>query len=240
MTRTHTNGQKKLLRLAVAGLLAGAATAVAVGPAQAATCTTSAQYGSCTSGSYTIYNDEWGSGHGSQTLWANSYSNWGVYSTQPSTSGVKAYPNASIPVGTALNSLSKVSSSFNETVPGSGNFESAYDIWLNSSSYEIMVWTDTVGNVSPAGSSIGDLTLDGNTWNVYVGSNGSNPVYSFWRTSNETSGTVNILDLLKWLENTKGYFSNPTLSTVQYGFEISGTGNVQEDFTMNSYSTSIS
>ena len=236
MTRTH----KKLLRFVVAGLFAGSATAVAIGPAQAATCTTSDQYGSCTSGSYTIYNDEWGSGHGSQTLWANSYSNWGVYSTQPSTSGVKAYANASISVGTALNSLSSVSSSFNDTVPSSGNFESAYDVWLNSSSYEIMIWTDTVGNVSPAGSSIGDLTLDGNTWNVYVGSNGSNPVYSFWRTSNETSGTVNILDLLKWLENTKGYFSNPTLSTVQYGFEISGTGNTQEDFTINSYSDSVS
>jgi hypothetical protein len=197
------------------------------------------QYGSCTSGSYTIYNDEWGSGHGSQTLWVNGYSNWGVYSTQPSTSGVKAYPDASISVGKALNSLSRVSSSFSETMPGSGNFESAYDIWLNSSSYEVMIWTDTVGNVAPAGSSIGTVTLDGNTWVAYAGTNNANPVYSFRRTSNESSGTVNILDLLKWLENSKGYFSNPTLSRVQYGFEISGTGNVQENFAMNSYSTSI-
>ena len=235
MTRTH----QRLLRLAVAGLFAGTATTFAIGPASAATCQTSAQYGSCTSGSYTIYNDEWGSGHGSQTLWENSYSNWGVYSTQPSTSGVKAYANASIPVGTALNSLSSATSSFNVTVPSSGNFESAYDIWLNSSSYEIMVWTDTVGNVSPAGSSVGNVTLDSNTWTLYAGSNGSNPVYSFKRTSNESSGSVNILDLLKYLENTKGYFADPTLSTVQFGFEISGTGNVQEDFTTNSYSTSI-
>ncbi|HEU5332252.1 MAG TPA: hypothetical protein VFU73_05805, partial [Actinocrinis sp.] len=90
------------------------------------------------------------------------------------------------------------------------------------------------------GSSIGNLTLNSNTWTVYVGNNGSNPVYSFVRTSNETSGSVNILGILKWMENTKGYFSNPTLSTIQYGFEISGTGNVQENFTITNYSASAS
>src|SRR6185312_10765389 len=116
MTRTRN----RLLRSVAAAAVLGSATTLAVGPAQAATCTTSAQYGSCTSGSYTIYNDEWGSGHGSQTLWVNSASNWGVYSTQPSTSGVKAYPNASLSVGKALNSLSKATSSFNETLPSSG------------------------------------------------------------------------------------------------------------------------
>jgi hypothetical protein len=45
---------------------------------------------------------------------------------------------------------------------------------------------------------------------------------------------------LKWLESTKGYFSNPTLSTIQYGFEISGTGNTQQSFAVNSYSASAS
>jgi hypothetical protein len=236
MTRTH----HRLGRLTLAAALTGTAVLTAVGPAQAATCTTSAQYGSCTSGSYTIYNDEWGSGYGSQTLWVDSSGDWGVYSTQPSTSGVKAYPNVSLPIGKAINSLSSAKSSFNVSVPAAGNYESAYDIWLNSSSYEVMVWVDENGNVGPLGSSIGNLTLDGNTWTVYVGNNGSNPVYSFVRTSNETSGSVNILDLLEWMENTKGYFSDPTLSTVQFGFEISGTGDAQEDFTVNSYSASAS
>ena len=236
MTRTH----HRLLTLAVAGTFTAAAALLTAGAAEAATCETSAQYGSCTSGSYTIYNDEWGSGYGSQTLWVDSASNWGVYSTQPSTSGVKAYPNVSLPVGTALDSVTGASSSFNVSVPGSGNFEAAYDIWLDSSSYEVMVWVDKAGDVGPLGSSIGNLTLNGNTWTVYVGNNGSNPVYSFVRTSNESSGSVNILGLLDWMQNTKGYFSNPTLSTVQFGFEISGTGDVQEDFTVNSYSTSVS
>jgi hypothetical protein len=232
--------RSNLLKAAAAALAAGAVALLAAGPARAAVYTSSYQWASYSTGGYTIYNDEWGSGHNTQTLWVNSAANWGVYSTQPSTSGVKAYANESRSVGVALNSLSGATSSFSESLPSSGNWESAYDVWLNGSGIEVMVWTYKNGNVGPLGSSIGNLSLNGNTWTVYVGNNGSNPVYSFVRTGNESSGSVNLLGLLKWLENTKGYFSNPTLSTIQYGFEISGTGNVQENFTVNSYSASAS
>jgi Cellulose binding domain/Glycosyl hydrolase family 12 len=189
-------------------------------------------------GGYTIYNDEWGSGHNTQTLWVTSAANWGVFSTQPSTSGVKSYPNISKTVGTALNSLSSATSSFSESNPSGGNWESAYDIWLNGTGIEVMVWTYVSGNVGPLGSPVGTVSLDGSNWTLYAGNNGSNPTYSFVRTANETSGTVNILNLLKYLENTKGYFANPTLSTIQYGWEISGTNNAQENFTISNYSAS--
>ena len=200
----------------------------------------SGQWAQYSIGGYTIYNDEWGSGHGSQTLWVKSATNWGVFSTQPSTSGVKAYANISKSVGVALNSLSSATSSFNETNPSGGNWESAYDIWLNGTGIEIMVWTYVSGNVGPLGSSVGTVSMDGSTWTLYAGNNGSNPTYSFIRSGNETSGTVNILNLLKYLENTKGYFANPMLSTIQYGWEISGTNSAQENFTVNNYSASAS
>jgi hypothetical protein len=229
---------RKLARVALPVVAAAAALTVTVTNANAAVYESSAQYASYSTGGYTIYNDEWGSGYGSQTLWVNSASNWGVYSTQPDTSGVKSYPNDSLSIGTALNSLSSVTSSFNESNPSGGNWESAYDIWLNSSSYEVMVWTDVSGDVSPLGSVVGTVSLAGSTWTLYAGSNGSNPTYSFVRSGNETSGTINLLDLLQYLENTKGYFSDPTLSTVQYGWEISSTNDTQEDFTINSYSVS--
>ena len=99
-----------------------------------------------------------------------------------------------------------------------------------------MVWTHVHGNVGPLGSVGGTVSLNGNTWTLYAGNNGSDPTYSFVRSGNETSGTVNLLGLLKYLENTKRYFANPALSTVQYGWEISSTSNTQEDFTINSYS----
>lgn len=231
---------RKLARAALP--LAAAATALMLTAtvAQAAAYQSSDRWASYNNGGYTIYNDEWGSGYGSQTLWANTYKDWGVYSTQPATSGVKSYANVSRSVGTALNSLSSSSSTYAVSLPGTGDWEAAYDIWLNGSSYEVMLWVDRHGNVGPLGSSIGNLSLDGRTWTVYVGSNGANPVYSFVQTSNTTSGTVNILNLLKWMENTKHYFSNPTLSTIQFGFEISGTGNTRQDFTVTNYSATAS
>jgi hypothetical protein len=231
---------RKLIRAALPLAAAATALTLTATSALAAVYESSAQYASYSTGGYTIYNDEWGSGHGTQTLWVNSASNWGVYSTQPNTSGVKSYPNDSKSIGTALNSLHSVTSSFSESNPGSGNWESAYDIWLNTSGYEVMVWTDVEGDVGPLGSSVGTVSLDGNTWTLYAGNNGSNPTYSFVRSGNETSGSVSLLDLLKYLENTKGYFSNPTLTTVQYGWEISSTGDTQQEFTINSYSVSSS
>ncbi|MGH3165037.1 MAG: GH12 family glycosyl hydrolase domain-containing protein [Trebonia sp.] len=230
---------RTLVRTALPVAAAATALILTATAARAAVYESSAQYASYSTGGYTIYNDEWGSGHGSQTLWVNSATNWGVYSTQPNTSGVKSYPNISRSVGTALNTLSTLSSSFSESNPGSGNWESAYDIWLNGSGYEVMVWTDVSGDVGPLGSSVGTVSLAGSTWTLYAGNNGSNPTYSFVRSGNESSGTINLLDLLKYLENTKGYFSNPALSTVQYGWEISSTGNTQEDFTINNYSVTI-
>jgi Glycosyl hydrolase family 12 len=229
---------RNLIRAALPAAAAVTALMVTATVAQAAVYESSAQYASYSTGGYTIYNDEYGSGYGSQTLWVDSASNWGVYSTQPATSGVKSYPNDSKSIGTALNSLSSVTSSFNESNPSSGNWESAYDIWLDTSSYEVMVWTYVSGDVAPLGSVVGTVTLAGSTWTLYAGSNGSNPTYSFVRSGNETSGTINLLDLLQYLENTKGYFSDPTLSTVQYGWEISSTNDTQEDFTINSYSVS--
>ena len=147
-------------------------------------------------GGYTLYNDEWGNGHGSQALWVSSSNTWGVFSTQPTTPGVKSYPDEAKSVGKSLNSLSHVTSSFSESVPACGSFESAYDIWLNGSGIEVMLWTSAHGGVAPLCSSTSNLTIDGNTWAVYVGSNGS----------------------------------KPTLSQVQYGFELSGAGNRQETF----------
>lgn len=227
---------RKLMWAALPAVAAATALALTATNAFGAVYESSAQYASYSTGGYTIYNDEWGSGHGTQTLWVNSATNWGVYSTQPNTSGVKSYANESKSIGTALNSLTSVTSSFSESNPGSGNWESAYDIWLNGSAIEVMVWTDVSGDVAPLGSDLGTVTLAGSTWSLYAGSNGSNPTYSLVRSGNETSGTVNLLSLLKYLENTKGYFANPTLSTVQYGWEITSTNNVQENFTINSYS----
>jgi hypothetical protein len=219
--------------LALALVLAFAATA-----ADAVAFSSTAKFGSWSSGGYTLFNDVWGSGAGPQTIWANSPSNWGVWANHPNTGGVKSFPNVSKTAGPALGSLHGVTSSFNVTVPSSGAYETAYDIWLSNNAFEVMLWMNETGPVGPLGSRQTTATAGGHSWTVFKGSNGSNQVFSFVRQGNLTSGSVDILAVLRWIE-AQGWFGNVTLGQVQFGFEItSSSGGL--NFVTNSYSANIS
>lgn len=211
----------------------------------AATWSSSNQWASWTNGGYTIYNNVWGSGASTQSIWANNYSNWGVWAQHPDTEGVKSYPNVTKSIGKSLSSINTLRSSFNVTPPSSGSYATTYDIWTNGSTYEIMLWMNYNGSVNPISYNwdstgqpvpvISNVSVGGHTWNVYQGTNGSNIVYSFVRTSDTNSGTVDILAILNWI-NINGWFNGTqTVNTVQFGFEItsSSTG---LDFITNRYS----
>jgi len=196
------------------------------------------QWGTWQNGGYTIYNNIWGSGAGSQSIWANSFGNWGVTANHPNTGGVKSYPNSTRAVNRTLGSLGSLSSSFNVTVPNSGAYTTAYDIWANNHAYEIMLWLNKVGPVGPLGSLQTTATVGGHTWQVYSGSNGANQVFSFIRSSNTNAGTVDILAIMNWIR-ARGWFGDVTVGDVQLGYEItSSAGGL--NFTTNSYSVSFS
>lgn len=228
-------------RTVLVGLVAAAAAAVglAAAPAQAATWSSSDQWATWSNGGYTLYNDIWGSGAGPQTIWANSYSNWGVWANHPNTGGIKSYPNATRYIGQKLSALHSVQSSFNVTVPSSGAYETAYDIWDSGNANEIMLWMNKTGPVGPLGTSQGNVTVGGSSWTVYRGSNGSNAVFSFVRTSNTSSSTVDVLAVMNWLKNTKGWIGDVTLGNVQFGYEITSSSGGM-DFRTNSFSVSSS
>jgi hypothetical protein len=221
-------------RFAIPVVAAFATLVLGANAAFAATWSSSDMWASWSNGGYILYNNVWGSGPGPQTIWANSFSNWGVSSDQPNTGGVKSYPEVTKTINTPLSSLSSVTSSFNDSLPSTGNFESAYDIWANGSSDEIMLWTYTQ-NVGPLGSYQTTASIGGSSWNVYRGSNGSNAVFSFVRNGNETSGSVDIKATFNWLAS-EGWLTNATLSSVDFGWEISSTNNTSENFQVNSYS----
>ncbi|NUR03970.1 MAG: hypothetical protein HOY79_47925 [Streptomyces sp.] len=235
---------KRTLRKVTMALLApamalGATVGLASAPASAAVWNSCAQYGSTSLNGYTLYNNVWGSGAGSQCIWANSGTNWGVWANHPNTGGIKSYPNATKAINKSITSLGSLSSSYNVTVPSSGAYETAYDIWDTNHRYEIMLWMNKTGAVGPLGTSQGNATLGGHSWTVYKGNNGSNDVFSFVRSSNSTSGTVDILPILKWIKDTKGWFGNVTIGDLQFGFEItSSSGGL--NFTVNSESVSSS
>lgn len=214
----------------------------------AATWSSNDAFGNWSNGGYTVYNNVWGSGAGAQSIWANSYSNWGVWAQHPNTGGIKSYPNSTRLVGRKISALKSASSSFNVSVPTSGaSFSSAYDIWAgNNNAYEIMLWMNKYGAVKPisynwdaSGNPVpvfSNVAVGGHTWNIYQGSNGANAVFSFVRTSNTNAGTVDVLAVMNWIKS-KGWFGDETLNSVQFGFEITSSA-AGLNFTSNSYSVS--
>jgi hypothetical protein len=215
----------------------------------------SGRWASWTNGTYTVYNNVWGSGAGSQSLWVNSGSNWGVWANHPNTSGIKSYPNSSRYIGKKISSLVSCSSSFNSTNPSGGAWNASYDIWDSGKANEIMLWLnytsnpDGSGNIKPIsynwnGSNPAPVYtnqyIGGHTWNVFRGNNGQNNVYSFLRTSKTNSGTVDVKAVLNWIKG-KGWIGDVTVGDVQYGYEITSSYNngAGMNFTTNSYSVSF-
>ncbi|AGF56284.1 MULTISPECIES: GH12 family glycosyl hydrolase domain-containing protein [Clostridium] len=235
--------------------------------ASAAAWSTTDKYGSWSNGGYTFNNDVWGSGAGAQSMWANSYSNWGVWSAQPNTGGIKSYPHVEKSINRKVSAVNTLTSNFNVTVPTSGNaMETSYDIWLSDPSkydpnypsknkHEIMLWMNEYGAVSPISynyDSAGavpvykNVNIGGHTWNVYRGNNGKNNtgnmVYSFVRTNGNTnSGYVDIKAIINWIKNTPKWYGDIQFDNVQFGYEITSSYNngKGQNFNTNNFSVTF-
>lgn len=211
--------------------------------AHAATWTSSDKWATWSNGGYYIENDVWGSNPGPQVIWANSYSSWGVWANHTG-GGIKSYPNVDKSVNIKVLSLKNASSSFNATTASGSVYDLAYDIWLNNSQYEVMIWTnwsntkpiaasyDASGNAIPT---VYNASIGGRTYNVYIRWNGSNAVISFLATSKTNSATIDIKSVLRWI-NSKGWYNNPTLSKIQFGWELITTPSGGGNYQINSYS----
>jgi hypothetical protein len=176
-----------------------------------------AQWGTYTSSGYTFYCDEWGS-TASECCNLNSITSWNVVSSVPTGGGVKGYPNtARASIGKTVNNYSG-SGSWNGSEPSGTYWDLAYDIWVPR---EVMVWVNWSSGVGPWGTYTTTVSLDGQSWDVYVASGG--PV-NFLRKSHANSGSVNLSTLIKW-GVTKGYYSGTgTINGAGIGFEIFGSG----------------
>ncbi|MCA2213129.1 GH12 family glycosyl hydrolase domain-containing protein [Jidongwangia harbinensis] len=218
----------------VIALLGSVLLAVPAAPAQAAAWSSSDRWGTWSSSGYTLYNNVWGSGHGAQTIWANSPGNWGVWADHPNTGGIKAYPNATRHIGRPVSALGPTTSTFDVTVPTSGvAFTTAYDIWTADHAHEIMLWMNRYGPVGPLGNRETTASVGGHTWDIHRGSNGANQVYSFVRTGNTSTGTVDIRAVVQWIR-ARGWFGDVTIGDVQLGYEITSAAGGR-DFVTNAF-----
>jgi|HubBroStandDraft_3_1064219.scaffolds.fasta_scaffold82913_2 xyloglucan-specific endo-beta-1,4-glucanase len=212
------------------------------------------------------YNSSLATSSSWQCVWSTSQSGntivWGAdwdwaHASSSTSSDVLAYPAAvlgwewgwqysdtKLPV--RLSSGTTVSSTWNYTFTQNtaNTFDVSYDNWITSSSdpgdanpqAEMMIWLNHGGGAGPAGSQEATVSVDGASWNLYVDTNNTWPIYSFVRTSTTTSSSLTITDFTKVLTGSYGLNSSYYLSSVQAGVEV-WTGEGQID--SNSYSVTV-
>jgi len=190
---------------------------------------------------YYVHNNMWNSSEelGPETLYACSHNNWYVVSNQTNNAGaVKTYPNvhkdySDVPIS----SFSQITSTFAAASPHVGIYNVAFDIWINgvasSGSTELMIWTENFHQV-PAGDIVATVTLGGRTYKVWKTSDSH--YIALVPTSVMTSGSIDLLEIFKWLMS-KGWLpNNSTVGQIDYGVEIVSTGGRNATFTFTNFS----
>jgi hypothetical protein len=189
-----------------------------------------------------------------QAVRANDPGDWMVSSLVPRnpTGSVTTFPNTGAPFDEQrLSSFSTMIGSVSQTMPHTAGTSAwaMYDNWFDDWRYEVMIQHDFVGNgpcdyveVEQFGGSDGvprrtwGLCSWGNVFawklapgNATVGSNA---------TVNESTISVDIKAMTEWLVD-KGYMNHdPTVTNISYGWEISSTNDVWQDFRVSHYALS--
>jgi len=231
-------------------------------PTQAgAVCVTSDQKGHCPFGAYPgitgastdpyVDQNVWGPIPGwQQTLYATDPGHWYVTANMPAgNTAVVSFPNTGFFYNKALSGFSSIVSSFTDSIPARAgtNAEASYDIWFSNTGAvnEVMIQNDYSPGRAP---SCGTWTA---TSVQFGGSNGV-PVHpwdlcvsgstAYWETAdgNMPSGTVDVLAMLRWLVSHGQLPAGVQLGGFSYGFEISSTGGVDENFQVSSFTAAAS
>ncbi|KAJ5169940.1 uncharacterized protein N7500_002723 [Penicillium coprophilum] len=195
------------------------------------------QYDTYTKGIYTVNNNMWGmdSGSGSQCTTVDSISDSGVsWHTKWSWSGaensVKTYPNSGVKLDVKhVSELKSIKTSVEWKYDNSNiNADVAYDLFTAadknhvtySGDYELMIWLARYGSISPIGTKLKTVTVDGHSWELWNGMNGNMNVYSFVAASPVTSFSTDIKKFFDLLVKSYSYpASSQYLINLQFGTE---------------------
>jgi hypothetical protein len=214
--------------------------------------TTSDTNGGWSNGGYYVHNNVWNAGEaGPETLYACSFKNWYVRSTQPNTTSVKAYPNVHLDInslnGSPISNYSTITSTFAATSPHVGIYNVAYDLWLNGVGWgggttEVMIWTENYKQV-PLGATVApQMTFGAVKYDVYrytSSSDGGVQVITLLSTAAQTSGSVDLKAILNWIVSKGWISSNATVNQIGYGVEICSTENQPATFYFTDFSVTM-
>ncbi|KAL5504942.1 hypothetical protein ACEPAH_7605 [Sanghuangporus vaninii] len=209
------------------------------------------QWDTVTAEQYTLFLNLWGisGATGSQcsqiTSLTDSTIAWETAWQWSGVNGVKSFSNVQLDdgVGVQLSAISSMPTSWEWSYDISSDAvaDVAYDLFTADTAdgdnvNEIMIWLANYnagpisamygsdGNPTPVAS---DISIAGQTWNLYFGSNGANNVYSFLPSSGGeiTSFSGDINDFFTYLTSNQGVETTQYLKTAQAGTEpTSGSG----------------
>jgi cellulose 1,4-beta-cellobiosidase len=240
---------RKTASLATVAVVAGGLLTLGATGARAATTTlTQMQTAPVAGGTYTVQNNEWGSG-AAESITTDGNADFTVAGSaiDNATNGAPGgYPSiyqgchwgnctsgglSAAPVEVSSLSTGKVTTSWSTTQPGGSNdYDVAYDIWFNQTPAttgqpdctELMVWLNHNGPVQPFGSEVATgVSVGGRGYNVWEGSQGSFDTVSYTMTTPQTS--VSGLDLAPLAKDavSRGYLSSSCyLIDIEAGFEL--------------------
>ncbi len=133
-----------------------------------------------------------------------------------------------------MSSFHTITSTFSETSPHVGDYEVAYDIWLNDQKNEAMIWVDDF-NQTPAGKKVASsVSLGGRTYDVWW--NSSTGYIVFYANNTFTSGTVDILQIFNYAIQQAWLPSTSTLGQINLGVEVCSTGGQDATWYFNDFS----
>jgi len=214
-------------------------------------------YASITQNKYWINNNLWGisGATGWQGIWDTCTSGntigWGTDWNWSGTSNqVKSYASAvlgwhwgwkitgtGLPVQISANK--NVTCAWNYRVTPGQTIDVSYDLFAHAlanpgyadqPTEEIMIWLYKAGGAGPIGGVDSTTSIGGASWEVHKGSTGTWNVYSYVRTTNATSATLNLMDFLKDLVNKGWMSSSHYLTSIEAGTEVFvGTGRLDTD-----------
>ncbi|HXC06989.1 MAG TPA: hypothetical protein VNZ86_19655, partial [Bacteroidia bacterium] len=197
-----------------------------------------------TIGNFYVDTDTWNAANYqlTQTMYVCNYNNWYAVANMNDTGdgAVKTYPDVHEDFnGKPLSSFTTITSSYSHIAPTVGNYDFAYDIWVNgvatSGSTEVMIWTQALGKQADAINgypSLGTVTLSGVTYNVH---HNGNSYVALQMIPYKSSGTVDIKAIFNYLIS-KGIFpASSTLGAIDYGVEIVSTNGTNQTFTVNNF-----
>jgi len=205
--------------------------------------TTCDRFGSYSQGSWTIFNDVWGTHKpNTQCLYVNSINSWNVNTIQ-SNGGVKSYPNTSVVPATPLSQMRTATATYNTASPVSTSgywWDWTFDVWSSNSADELMIFTSWYPSAGGWGTKIRtNVTIAGTLYSeVWQAAPGWN-VLQFIPAQQTNSGTVDVLAVWNWAAS-QGLLVNTTFNQMQYGVEVTSTNNSHQVFSLNNYSASWS